>query len=77
MMLDKKLTDASLEDELIVEQVKSLFEFVPPHQLRRDITDIFFYALMNKDFDLAAQQDAVEEIFMFLQFLDGMEDQRK
>ncbi len=72
MLHHKQPTSESRPDRDLLIEVKTLFEFVPPESLRRHITDIFFYALMNKDFDLAAQQGAVEDLFVFLQFLEGL-----
>ncbi len=58
-------------------ELRSLFEFVPPNRMRRHLIDLFFHALMNKDFDLAGYQDCVEDLYLLIRFLQDAEETMK
>lgn len=65
-------------DQLILNELKDLFQFVPPAKLRRSLEDIFFQHFSSQDeVCLPNQKEIVSNFYFLINFLNEVEDQKR
>ena len=61
-------------DQKLLNELKSLFEFVPPNILRRSLIDLFFNYLTQKDEpELPNKQQIFSHFYFLINFLEEAE----
>lgn len=62
-------------DQKILNELKDLFEFVPPATLRRNLEDLFFLHLSSQEeTSLPNQKELIKNFYYLINFLNEMED---
>jgi len=66
-------------DNLITEEVKTLFEFASPSSLRKSVSDVFFGYLMKTDKTLLPDNfDTITaDLYFLIDFLNKAEEKTK
>ena len=62
-------------DQRLLNELKDLFEFVPPSRLRRSIEDIFFNLLASEE-EAPVTKEIASHIYLVINFLNEVEDMR-
>ena len=63
-------------DQRILNELKDLFEFVPPATLRRNLEDLFFIHFSSQDeTSLPNQKELVKNFYYLINFLNEIESQ--
>ena len=65
-------------DQVILDELKYLFMFVPPQKLRRNLEDLFFtYLTSQEDSCLPDQKELIKNLYYLINFLNEMESQER
>jgi len=57
-------------DQKMLNELKSLFEFAPPAELRRSINDLLFAQLTSENPELPNRQELLSHVYYLLNFLE-------
>ena len=61
-------------DQKLLNEIKGLFEFVPPATLRRNLEDLFFLHLSSREeIALPNQKDLIKNFYYLINFLNEVE----
>jgi hypothetical protein len=68
--------ERSMNKKNVHQELEELFEYVPPHQLRKSIQEIFarYLQTVNNDTDLEKFKLLAEDLYFLNKFLEKMED---
>lgn len=65
-------------DRQLLKELKDLFAFVPPAELRRTIEDLFFCHLTRDAYDrLPNEKKSYQNLYFLINFLNEVEDQKR
>ncbi len=64
-------------DQRILNELKDLFEFVPPAQIRRGLIDLLFTHITSDNPCLPAEKDLLRTIYCLINFLHEVESQNR
>ena len=65
-------------DQRILNELKDLFEFVPPATLRRNLEDLFFVHISSQEeILLPNQKELIKNFYYLINFLNEIEGQKR
>ena len=70
--------DAFEFDQKMLNELKDLFEFVPPGVLRRNLEDLFFLHLTSEhEIALPNQKELISNFYYLINFLNEVEAEKR
>jgi len=65
-------------DQTILNELRNLFDFVPPAQLRRSLEDFFFtFFTSQEEPSLPNQQETLKNFYYLINFLNEVESKKR
>lgn len=64
-------------DQKLLNELKDLFEFAPPGNIRRNLEDLFFTHLTSSEPSLPNEKELIQNIYYLINFFNEIESQKR